>query len=88
MLTRDVFEQGLRPLFENVRLGTTTWSPILGGILSGKYNDGTFPPGSRIAEDPFIKNFIAPRYFAPEKVEGTKKIMKGLADLAKELNCT
>lgn len=42
-LTRD-----LVPLFEHYGMGTTVFSPLAGGILTGKYNDG-IPTGSRIA---------------------------------------
>lgn len=29
-----------RHLFEAKKLGTTIWSPLASGILTGKYNDG------------------------------------------------
>jgi aryl-alcohol dehydrogenase-like predicted oxidoreductase len=48
---------------------------MAGGLLSGKYNDGTLPAGSRMAEDAFMKNFVLPRYFVPAKTESTKKLM-------------
>lgn len=33
-------------LFKDNKLGTTVWSPLASGILTGKYNDG-IPEGSR-----------------------------------------
>lgn len=35
------------PLFDKYGYGTTIWSPIAGGMLTGKYNDGKDPPDSR-----------------------------------------
>lgn len=32
--------------FKNGKLGTTVWSPLASGILTGKYNNGV-PEGSR-----------------------------------------
>ena len=45
-LHRHNAEQGLRPVFEDYSYGTTIWSPLAGGILTGKYNDG-IPEDSR-----------------------------------------
>lgn len=47
MLVRDNFEKNYRRLFAEYRYGTTIWSPLAGGILAGKYNDGNIPAGSR-----------------------------------------
>jgi aryl-alcohol dehydrogenase-like predicted oxidoreductase len=52
MLMRNKFEKEYRPLYEEHGYGTTTWSPLAAGILSGKYNDGNVPEGARLA-DPF-----------------------------------
>lgn len=46
MLRRDRIEVDLVPFYEK-GLGTTTWSPLAGGLLTGKYNDGNVPEGSR-----------------------------------------
>ena len=40
MLIRDKFEVEFRGLFKEFKMGTTIWSPLAGGILTGKYNDG------------------------------------------------
>ena len=47
MLVRDNFEKNYRRLFAEYKYGTTIWSPLAGGILAGKYNDGNIPAGSR-----------------------------------------
>lgn len=49
MLQRDKFEKEYRNIFKDHEHGSTIWSPMAGGILSGKYNDGNMPEGSRFA---------------------------------------
>ncbi len=46
MFHRDRVEREYAPLYERIGLGTTTWSPLASGLLTGKYRDG-IPPGSR-----------------------------------------
>jgi aryl-alcohol dehydrogenase-like predicted oxidoreductase len=44
---RDL-ERDIAPLLLNEKVGLMVWSPLAGGLLSGKYNrDGTGPDGSR-----------------------------------------
>lgn len=47
MFTRERFEVEYARLYETVGLGTTIWSPLASGLLSGKYNDG-IPQDSRV----------------------------------------
>jgi voltage-dependent potassium channel beta subunit len=46
LLDRERFEVEYAPLFEKYRMGTTTWSPLASGALTGKYLNGV-PEGSR-----------------------------------------
>jgi len=46
LLDREKFEVEYAPLFEKYRMGTTIWSPLASGALTGKYLDGV-PEGSR-----------------------------------------
>ncbi len=48
MLHRDKVEREFLPLYASIGLGTTTWSPLASGVLTGKYRDG-IPEGSRMA---------------------------------------
>ena len=48
MLVRDRFEKEYAPLYREFGLGTTIWSPLASGLLTGKYNDG-IPADSRLA---------------------------------------
>lgn len=40
MFRRDKMEKEFLPLFEKFKLGTTVWSPLASGVLTGKYNSG------------------------------------------------
>jgi voltage-dependent potassium channel beta subunit len=48
LLHRDKVEGDYRPLYENYGMGTTIWSPLASGLLTGKYNEG-IPNDSRLA---------------------------------------
>ena len=47
LLAREKFEGDLSVAIDHCGLGTTTWSPLASGLLSGKYNDG-MPEGTRM----------------------------------------
>lgn len=57
LLEREKVEKDYRTLYETVGLGTTIWSPLASGLLTGKYNTG-IPEGSRFALEGFdwLKN--------------------------------
>jgi aryl-alcohol dehydrogenase-like predicted oxidoreductase len=66
-------------LFQSKKLGTTVWSPLASGILTGKYNGG-IPEGSRFDKNPDIKH-IFERYFNEKKTEndsGRVKTVQGI----------
>ena len=48
LLHRDRVEREYAPLYDSIGLGTTTWSPLASGLLTGKYAQG-IPAGSRLA---------------------------------------
>ena len=45
----------------------TVWSPLAGGVLTGKYNEG-IPPGSRGDTTPWVQ-----KYMKPPVLEGVKR---------------
>lgn len=49
MLHRKRFEIEYQPLYAQFGMGTTIWSPLASGLLSGKYSNGTIPEGSRLS---------------------------------------
>ena len=59
-------------------MGTTIWSPLASGLLSGKYNDG-IPAGSRFAMEGF--DWLKERWIKSGHLEKVKQ----LAVLAGEL---
>ena len=82
LFTRDKVEKEFAPLYGDIGLGTTIWSPLAGGLLTGKYNEGT-PEGTRISLEGY--EWLKPRY---EGDEAKRKLVsvRQLGDLAKELN--
>jgi voltage-dependent potassium channel beta subunit len=46
MFERQKVEEDYLPLYDDIGLGLTTWSPLASGLLTGKYVDG-IPDGSR-----------------------------------------
>ena len=50
LLERERVEVEYAPLYAEFGMGTTIFSPLASGLLTGKYNDG-IPAGSRLAQD-------------------------------------
>ena len=48
LLWRERVEVEYAPLYDEIGLGLTTWSPLASGLLTGKYLDG-IPEDSRLA---------------------------------------
>ena len=79
MFRRDKMEDEYLPLFAKEKLGTTIWSPLASGLLTGKYISG-MPSGTRtsLKNYKFIKeSFESDSY--KEKHEKVKKL-KVIAD--------
>ncbi|SPN97757.1 probable potassium channel beta subunit protein [Cephalotrichum gorgonifer] len=77
MLDRQKVDGEYRHLYREIGLGTTVFSPLKQGILTGKYKDG-IPEGSRFSQTQvdFIKGFL--------KSTGTDKF-QGWVDTANNL---
>lgn len=52
LFERQKMEADYYTIFKNIGMGTTIWSPLASGLLTGKYNDG-IPDGSRLALEGF-----------------------------------
>lgn len=50
LLNRDI-ERELLPMAEAYGMSVTAWSPLAGGVLSGKFTTGTAQPGTRVSPD-------------------------------------
>src|SRR3989304_5891830 len=81
MLHRDRVEKEYLPLYREIGLGTTIWSPLASGLLSGKYNDGV-PPGSRATLKGY--EWLREYVITPQNLEKVRKLQPVAADL----NCT
>ena len=81
MLERKRVDADLKPLFEKFGLGTTIFSPLAQGVLTGKYNDGV-PEDSRIGRQP-------KEHQSKMLNEATLGKVRQLTEIAEgELNCT
>ena len=58
LLHRERVELEYAPLYEELGLGITCWSPLASGLLSGKYVDG-IPAGSRLASNGLRRMVLA-----------------------------
>ncbi|KAJ1547841.1 hypothetical protein HK405_004810 [Cladochytrium tenue] len=87
MFHRERFEKEYANLYEKHGLGTTIWSPLASGILTGKYNNATIPEGSRLALDNPIANRIREGLSTTEGKEKLEKV-KALTVVAERLECT
>ena len=52
LFERAKMENDYLEIFKNIGMGTTIWSPLASGLLTGKYNDG-IPEGSRFQLEGF-----------------------------------
>ena len=74
-------EQEYAPLYDEIGLGLTTWSPLASGLLTGKYRDGV-PAGSRGAVQAYAS--LRDGLTDPQR----NAVVGQLAPLAGELGCT
>lgn len=81
MFHRQVFEVEYLPIFKELGYGTTIWSPLASGLLSGKYANG-IPEGSRAALPGY--DWLLEETITPERIEITRQ----LAPVAADLGCT
>jgi len=78
LFERNKIENELLIIYKTVGLGTTIWSPLAAGLLTGKYNDG-IPEDSRFALEGF--NWLSERWTTEDKIKKVKK----LSDFAAKL---
>jgi len=79
LFERYKVEKEFLPIYDFVGLGTTIWSPLASGLLSGKYNNG-IPENSRLALPEM--SWLKDKVFTDDKL----KKVKQLSELAKELD--
>jgi voltage-dependent potassium channel beta subunit len=82
MFTRQRVEREYASLYETIGLGTTIWSPLASGLLTGKYNDG-IPEGTRMTLEGY--GWLKKWFESAETKQNIEKV-KQLGALARELN--
>jgi len=81
MLHRDRVEKEYLPLYREIGLGTTIWSPLASGVLTGKYNNG-IPTGTRATLKGY--DWLREHVITPQNIEKVKR----LQPIAVDLGCT
>ena len=81
LFERNKIENEFLPIYDTVGLGTTIWSPLASGLLSGKYNDG-IPKNSRLALEGL--DWLKDKLMVEDKLKKVKK----LGELATKLGVT
>jgi len=84
MFSRERVEKEYAPLYRDFGLGTTIWSPLAGGLLTGKY-EGGIPAGTRVSLPGY--EWLRERYEGPEVEIRIGKIRR-LRAVADELGIT
>ncbi|GET25150.1 aldo/keto reductase [Prolixibacter sp. NT017] len=82
LFERTKLEKDYLTIFKDVGLGTTIWSPLASGLLTGKYNDG-IPEGSRLDDKKmeWLKNNI----LNDDKVERVRNLQNVADELGTSL---
>lgn len=78
MFARDHLEKDYLPLFDRYNMGTTIWSPLASGILSGKYDHG-IPSDTRLAKEAWL---------IPNNFQELVLKVKEISKVADQLSCT
>ncbi|MGM0547201.1 MAG: potassium channel beta subunit family protein [Bacteroidota bacterium] len=75
MFRREKVEKEFAPLYDDIGLGTTIWSPLASGLLTGKYNDGV-PEGSRLSLEQYdwLREKLLETKSGRQKLEKVKKL--------------
>jgi len=84
MFTRERVEKEYAPLYREFGLGTTVWSPLAGGLLTGKYDKG-IPPGTRASLPGY--EWLRERFEGAQMEAKTEKVRR-LRTIAAEVGTT
>ncbi|GAB4537060.1 MAG: aldo/keto reductase [Anaerolineales bacterium] len=84
MFVRERVEREYARVYSTVGLGTTIWSPLASGLLTGKYLEGT-PEDSRINLKGY--EWLKERFESPEARAQLEKV-RALLPIAAEIGCS
>jgi len=82
LLDRERFEVEYAPIFEKYGMGTTTWSPLASGALTGKYLNGV-PDGSRASLEGY--GWLKKHMIESDRGQERMKKVGSLMPIAEEL---
>mmetsp|Transcript_12530 Transcript_12530/g.50166 ORF Transcript_12530/g.50166 Transcript_12530/m.50166 type:complete len:331 (-) Transcript_12530:1261-2253(-) len=89
LLSRANVDVHLAPLLHCPEpLGLTVWSPLASGLLSGKYNDGTVPAGSRFARIDEFKVDLSWKTALERNPQQMTEVLQFLSQMATRLECS
>ncbi len=72
MFHRERFEVEYAQLYKNFGLGTTIWSPLASGLLTGKYNEGMPKGKTRLTMDGM--EWLKERTLVEDRIKKVKKL--------------
>jgi len=78
LLQRNRVEVEYARLYDRIGLGTTVWSPLASGLLTGKYNDG-LPKDARLGLESY--GWLRDWVLKPERLEKVRRFGKLAAEL-------
>lgn len=84
MFNREKVEKEYAHLYSEIGLGTTVFSPLASGLLTGKYNQG-LPSGTRATLEGY--EWLKKRFVDQEAQERIAKVQL-MVPIADELNCS
>jgi voltage-dependent potassium channel beta subunit len=84
MFHRERVEREYAHLYQEIGLGTTIWSPLASGLLTGKYNQG-IPEGTRVTMEGY--GWLKEMLESEETKRNIEKV-KQLATIAERMGCT
>lgn len=84
MFHRERFESEYAHLYKEIGLGTTIWSPLASGLLTGKYNQG-IPAGTRASLEGY--EWLRKRFEDEEAIRNIQKVGK-LIPIAEEIGAS
>jgi voltage-dependent potassium channel beta subunit len=79
LVHRERFEEEYARVFDELGYGSTTWSPLASGLLTGKYVDG-IPEGSRASVMEWLEDSLTD--------EEANEQVRRFSQIADELECT
>jgi voltage-dependent potassium channel beta subunit len=84
MFNRERVENEYLRLYRQIGLGTTIWSPLASGLLTGKYNEG-IPEDSRLNLEGY--EWLREMYESEEGQRNINKVRQ-LTKIAKDIGCS